>query len=154
MLSERVLDATRRHARDLVPAVADLLRQQAWRPHDLGGVAVSAGPGSYTGLRVGIISAKTLAFALGCKVIAVPTFHVIARRANVTENELDVVADAQQDNLYVQRFGRQDAAEQVQRQINWRWSVEGNGREPGRPRFRSRGLGCKPRRGCRQKRRR
>jgi tRNA threonylcarbamoyladenosine biosynthesis protein TsaB len=113
LLSERVLDATRRHARDLVPAVADLLRDQEWQLYDLGGVAVSVGPGSYTGLRVGIMSAKTLAYALGCAVIAVPTFHLIAHQAKVPGNQLDVIADAQQGKLYVQRFCCPDAADTI-----------------------------------------
>src|SRR4051812_21019798 len=59
----RRLDETRRHARDLAPAVADLLAAAGWRPRDLDGVAVGSGPGSYTGLRVGLMSAKALAFA-------------------------------------------------------------------------------------------
>src|SRR3712207_2459498 len=48
LVAERLLDDTRRHARDLAPAVAALLRARSWRPRDLGGVIVSLGPGSYT----------------------------------------------------------------------------------------------------------
>src|SRR5206468_351809 len=66
LLGVRRLDEARRHARDLAPAVRELLVEQGWRPRDLHGVVVSRGPGSYTGLRVGIMSAKALAYATGC----------------------------------------------------------------------------------------
>ncbi len=102
----RRLDEARRHARDLVPAVADLLAAAGWQPHDLEGVIVDRGPGSYTGLRVGIMSAKTLAYATGCALLAIDTFAVIALQAVEEGPRLDVLADAQQDKVYVQRFGR------------------------------------------------
>src|SRR5205823_13861207 len=74
----RPLDEARRHARDLAPAVRQLLDAAGWQPRDLQGVIVSRGPGSYTGLRVGLMSAKTLAYATGCALLAVDTFTAIA----------------------------------------------------------------------------
>src|SRR4051794_20872764 len=91
LLAERALDATRRHARDLAPAAAELLRGQGWRPRDLAAVLVSLGPGSYTGLRVGVMSAKALAYAIGCAVEGVPTFDVIAGQADVAGRDLEVI---------------------------------------------------------------
>src|SRR5438128_2592286 len=75
------LDATRRHARDLAPSVGDVLKDGGLKPTDLTGVMVSTGPGSYTGLRVGVMSAKALAYATGCRLVAVPTFAAIVNRA-------------------------------------------------------------------------
>jgi tRNA threonylcarbamoyladenosine biosynthesis protein TsaB len=102
----RCLEEARRHARDLAPAVAALLAEQPWRPRDLHGVIVSRGPGSYTGLRVGVMSAKALAYATGCALIAVETFAAIALQAPEEAGRVDVLADAQQDRIYVQPFGR------------------------------------------------
>jgi len=110
----RRLDEARRHARDLAPAVKDLLDRQGWRPRDLQAVIVSRGPGSYTGLRVGLMSAKTLAYATGCAVLAIDTFAAIARQAPDETLRLDVLADAQQDKVYVQRFGRPAPREGMQ----------------------------------------
>src|SRR5205085_7377236 len=81
LLAVRSLDETRRHARDLAPAVKDLLTQQGWQVRDLDAVFVSRGPGSYTGLRVGIMSAKALAYATGCALLGIDTFAAIARQA-------------------------------------------------------------------------
>jgi tRNA threonylcarbamoyladenosine biosynthesis protein TsaB len=102
----RVLDETRRHARDLAPAVADLLHQQGWRTRELAAVIVGRGPGSYTGLRVGIMSARTLAYATGCAVLAIDTFAALAWQVPPGPERIDVLADAQQDRLYVQPFAR------------------------------------------------
>lgn len=108
ILGERRLEETRRHARDLAPSVAELCRAAGWRVRELDGVIVSIGPGSYTGLRVGIISAKTLAYATGCVVLAIPTFRVIVEQSPAEARVVDVLADAQQGLLYAQRFHRHD----------------------------------------------
>jgi tRNA threonylcarbamoyladenosine biosynthesis protein TsaB len=105
IVGERTLDESRRHARDLTPAIRALLTQQGWRAADLHGVIVSRGPGSYTGLRVGIMSAKTLAFATGCALLAIDTFDAIRLQAPAEHRNVDVIADAQQEKIYVQRFG-------------------------------------------------
>src|SRR6185437_7257912 len=93
--SVRRLDETRRQARDLAPAMAALLAEQGWRPREVQAVLVSHGPGSYTGLRVGIMSAKTFAYATGCPLIAVDTFKAIALQAPESVAQVDVLADAQ-----------------------------------------------------------
>ena len=100
----RTLDEARRHARDLVPAVKELLTEQGWRPGDLTGVIVGRGPGSYTGLRVGLMSAKTFAYVTGGVLLAVESFAALARQAPAEAETVDVIADAQQEKLYVQRF--------------------------------------------------
>src|SRR2546421_2591709 len=92
LLAARRLDAARRHARDLVPAVGELFRGQGWRARGLTGVIVGRGPGSYTGLRVGLSAAKALAYATGCALVAVDTFAVIARQADVAADRLEAVA--------------------------------------------------------------
>jgi tRNA threonylcarbamoyladenosine biosynthesis protein TsaB len=103
----RRLDEARRNARDLAPAVAELLAEQNWQPRDIHAVIVSRGPGSYTGLRVGIMSAKTFAYATGCPLLAVDTFAVLALQAPLSVPRVDVLADAQQDKIYVQSFTRE-----------------------------------------------
>ena len=112
LLSTRRLCEARRHTRDLTPMLAELLAEQNWQARDLHGVIVSRGPGSYTGLRVGIMSAKTLAYATGCVLLAVDTFAAIALQACRFGPIIDVIADAQQGKIYVQRFGGEDEGRQ------------------------------------------
>jgi tRNA threonylcarbamoyladenosine biosynthesis protein TsaB len=114
----RRLEEARRHARDLAPAVAELLAEQHWQPRALHGVIVSRGPGSYTGLRVGIMAAKTLAYATGCTLLAVDTFAAVALQGPAEALVQDVIADAQQDRVYVQRFARPRAEAAWQPQLD------------------------------------
>jgi len=106
LLGVRRLDEARRHARDLVPATRDLLDVQGWKARELQAVFVGIGPGSYTGLRVGIMAAKALAYASGCALLGIETFATIALQAPERAQRVDVIADAQQGKIYVQSFAR------------------------------------------------
>jgi tRNA threonylcarbamoyladenosine biosynthesis protein TsaB len=104
----RRLEEPRRHARDLAPAVRELLAQAGWTASNVQAVLVSRGPGSYTGLRVGIMSAKTFVYATGCRLLAIDTFAAIALQAPADAGVVDVLADAQQNRVYVERFAPSD----------------------------------------------
>jgi tRNA threonylcarbamoyladenosine biosynthesis protein TsaB len=106
LLGVRRLDEARRHARDLAPALNDLLRIQGWKARELDAVFVGRGPGSYTGLRVGIMSAKTIAYASGCALLGIDTFAIIAQQSPNEADRLDVLADAQRGKVYLQSFQR------------------------------------------------
>ena len=105
IVGSRILVEARRHARDLAALCSELLRERGWHARDLTAVIVGTGPGSYTGLRVGIVSAKTLAYATDCALYGVPTFDAIAIQSPHGAATLDVIADAQQGNVYCERFG-------------------------------------------------
>jgi tRNA threonylcarbamoyladenosine biosynthesis protein TsaB len=101
------LDDRRRHARDLAATVEQVLQSYSVAPAKVTGVLVGRGPGSYTGLRVGIISAKAFAYATGCHLIAIDTFAAIAEQAPAEAEQLWVIADALQGQMYLQPFARQ-----------------------------------------------
>lgn len=105
LVAEATLDRSRRNARDLMPEVARLTQEQQWKPNELDAIAVSIGPGSYTGLRVGMMTAKTLAYTLQKPLLCIPTFEVIAQQSLRKHQQVEVIGDAQQDRVYVQRFG-------------------------------------------------
>jgi len=69
------------HGRALVPLMKSALESQSIRAEDLGAVAVSQGPGSWTGLRIGIAAAKAFAYASGIPVVCVPSFEALALEA-------------------------------------------------------------------------
>jgi tRNA threonylcarbamoyladenosine biosynthesis protein TsaB len=98
------LDAARRQARDLTATIDAMLTAESLRPGDLTGVIASRGPGSYTGLRVGLMTAKALAYALGCQLIAVDTFAAIARQAPPEAQRVCVIADALQGQVYARGY--------------------------------------------------
>ena len=69
------------HAKHLLPFVDEVLKQGGCTVSDLNGVAVSVGPGSYTGLRIGVSTAKGIAYTAGIPVMAVGTLESIAQGA-------------------------------------------------------------------------
>lgn len=87
-------------AKTLAPAIARLLGEQGLSASHLGAVAVLQGPGSFTGLRVGIATAKALSYAVGIPIIALDTLDVIAEQIRDTRSvgsprcELIAVVDA------------------------------------------------------------
>ena len=95
-----------KHAAGLVPMIDRLCRRAGWGPGDVEGVYVSAGPGSFTGLRVGVTVAKTLAFATGAKVVTVPTVEVLARNAPSEATNVVIVLDAKRDQIFTARLAR------------------------------------------------
>lgn len=73
-------------------------------PADVSEVYVSVGPGSFTGLRVGITVAKTLALSLGAKIVAVPTADVLVRNAPDNWRHAIIVLDAKRGQIFTARF--------------------------------------------------
>ncbi len=78
LLQLSINENQKHHAAWLHNAVAAMLQNNNYKPADLAAVAVSIGPGSYTGLRVGLAAAKGLCFALNIPLIAVGTLKVMA----------------------------------------------------------------------------
>lgn len=106
-VAERPLDqAGRRHAQSLVLEIGAMLRSHNLEPRGIDAVAVSRGPGSFTGLRVGMVCAKTFAYATGCRFVAVETFAAIAENAPAEARRIIVIDDAQRDDLFVGEFHR------------------------------------------------
>ena len=76
--ARRESDTPNAHSTRLSVFVDEVLKECALTPRDLGAVSVSAGPGSYTGLRIGVSSAKGLCYALGIPLLSVPTLLSMA----------------------------------------------------------------------------
>lgn len=94
------------HAAQVVPILDRLVRARGWTPGDVGELYVSAGPGSFTGLRIGITLAKTMALATGAKVVAVPTVRALAHNAPADARHVVIVLDAKRDQIFTARFER------------------------------------------------
>jgi tRNA threonylcarbamoyladenosine biosynthesis protein TsaB len=78
LLAEQSWFSNNRHTEELMPGIAGLLRLLGAMPRDLSAVGVAIGPGSFTGLRVGLAAAKGLALAQGLKLAGVPTLDITA----------------------------------------------------------------------------
>src|SRR5207245_1583365 len=78
LVAEYLLDVSVTHSERLMAAVDEVLTGARWTGRDLGGLAVAVGPGSFTGLRIAVSTAKGLALALGLPIAAVPTLEAMA----------------------------------------------------------------------------
>lgn len=104
VLSERTWRSGLNHSREVAPAIAAMLAQQGATPSALEAVAVTQGPGSFTGLRIGISVAKGLCLALGIPIIGVPTLDVVAYAACDPSLTVIAVLEAGRGRLCVRPY--------------------------------------------------
>lgn len=98
------LDPAQGTAQSLAPALRELLARVGWSPPSIDLVAVTTGPGSFTGLRIGVTTAKTLAYAVAAKVVGVNSLSAIATRVRVEHAPLWAIMDAQRHELFAAKF--------------------------------------------------
>ena len=78
VVGESLLDVRTTHSERLMLAIDRVLTDAGWEARHLDGLAVAVGPGSFTGLRIGVAAVKGLALALQCPIAAVPTLDAMA----------------------------------------------------------------------------
>jgi tRNA threonylcarbamoyladenosine biosynthesis protein TsaB len=102
--AEEHISGARRHAAALLPAVEALLRRTGASLDDLEGIALSDGPGSFTGLRVGASVAKALVHARGVQLWTAPSLMVRAASVMAGESLVLAVANALRGDLYAAAY--------------------------------------------------
>lgn len=111
LTAQASLHRPRVHAEQLAPLVRDLLARAEIDRQALDAVAVSMGPGSYTGLRIGVSTAKGLALAVDAALIGVPTLEALAASAHPYAQPGDVACallDARRDEVYAAAYRFED----------------------------------------------
>ncbi len=106
LVSGSLLDG-QRTAAELTPLIARLLEQAQLAPADVEVIAVVVGPGSFTGLRVGVTTAKIFAYAVGARLVSIDTLTAYASQVSLRYERLDVILDAQRRELLVGSFASQ-----------------------------------------------
>lgn len=116
LVAHASLHRPRVHAEHLVPMIADVLRGAGVDRSEVTGVAVSSGPGSYTGLRIGVSTAKGFASATGARLVSVPSLRALAERIRPAAARNDRIAaafDARRDEAYAALYRVSGAASLV-----------------------------------------
>ena len=103
LLAEHSDDAGNRHGELLAPAIDGVLAAAGAKPHDLGAVAAGLGPGPFTGLRVGIVTAASVADGLGVPAYGVCSLDALAA-AHPGARRLLAVTDARRKQVYWARY--------------------------------------------------
>ncbi len=106
LLEETYLEEGFRHARDLLPAIQAACDRAGWTPRQINALAVSIGPGSFTGVRIAVVLAKVLAYDTGAAVVPVPSLRALAEGAPPDRSPVACIRDAKRGGLYASVFER------------------------------------------------
>jgi tRNA threonylcarbamoyladenosine biosynthesis protein TsaB len=98
-----------RHSEILASRIKDILEDVDWDISDIGAVAAGVGPGSFTGLRIGVSTAKGLALVLNASVIGIPSLDAIAMRGPSGRGLIVPVLDAHKGKVYTCVYERMPA---------------------------------------------
>lgn len=99
VLAEHLLATQKNHSITLMPVIDFLMSELGWVPKDLERIVVAEGPGSYTGLRVAVATAKTLAYTLKIDLVGVSSLYALTE--NVTSGLVIPLINARRNNVYV-----------------------------------------------------
>ena len=104
ILCKEIAEEGYSHAEKLHVFIEEAIAESGITVQDLEAIAVSQGPGSYTGLRIGVSAAKGLCFALNIPLIAVDTLQTLASKANVSNGKIIPMLDARRMEVYSEVF--------------------------------------------------
>lgn len=101
LIVERIVNIKRNHSVQLMPAIEEIMKEADWKPKELTRIIVAKGPGSYTGVRIGVTVAKTLAFSLDIDLVGVSSLKVLAANGMQIPGSYCVpLFDARRGNVY------------------------------------------------------
>lgn len=100
VLAEEFTQTALTHSVTLLPAVDSVMKKSGLSLSDIDLVAVTEGPGSFSGLRIGVTTAKTIAYAAGKKAVGVSTLFALASALPFAEKIICPIMDARRDQLY------------------------------------------------------
>ena len=101
VLAETTSEDKRDHSSQLMPGIQHLFEEAKIEKNDIDGIVVAKGPGSYTGVRIGVTTAKTLAYALNTKLYGVSSLAALAATVKNDKQKLLVpIIDARREAVY------------------------------------------------------
>ncbi|OKL36154.1 tRNA (adenosine(37)-N6)-threonylcarbamoyltransferase complex dimerization subunit type 1 TsaB [Domibacillus mangrovi] len=100
VLAEQVTNVKKNHSTRVMPAIEALMSEVGMKPRDLNKIVVANGPGSYTGVRIGVTIAKTLAWTLNIPITAVSGLASLAASAPLIEGLVCPMFDARREQVF------------------------------------------------------
>ncbi|MDR1521435.1 MAG: tRNA (adenosine(37)-N6)-threonylcarbamoyltransferase complex dimerization subunit type 1 TsaB [Streptococcaceae bacterium] len=99
-----ILNTKKNHSVTLMPTIDHLFQAASWVPKQLEKIVVSAGPGSYTGVRIALATAKTLSYTLNKPLVAISSLALMAQNAFFFKGLIVPLFDALRDNVYAGNY--------------------------------------------------
>ncbi len=100
LVAEYTLQVRKTHSERLLPLIASVLEGAGIKPQELDGIAVAAGPGSFTGLRIGVVTAKALGQALELPLCGISTLEALAAQHPLFNGLICPMLDARRGQVY------------------------------------------------------
>lgn len=100
VVAEYITNVKRNHSIRIMPAIESAMKEAEMKPADLNKIVVAEGPGSYTGVRIGVTIAKTLAWTLGIPLSGVSSLEVLAMAGRYFQGYIAPIFDARRGQVY------------------------------------------------------
>lgn len=100
IVGEYITNMNKNHSVRLMPAIHDLMKEVGMKPKELDRIIVAHGPGSYTGVRIGVTIAKTLAWTLQIPIVGVSSLEVLAQNGQLFQGLVSPLFDARRGQVY------------------------------------------------------
>jgi len=117
LVGEYRLNINNVHSERLVGAIEKLVLDANLQPRDIDGIAVSIGPGSFTGLRIGLSVAKGMAFSLDIPLTIVPTLEALAWQAPIENGDICAVLRARANLVYAGCYSKNGDSVKADRDV-------------------------------------
>jgi tRNA threonylcarbamoyl adenosine modification protein YeaZ len=124
IIAEFLLNIQSTHSERLMPAIHNLLEETSLKIHDIQGIALGLGPGSFTGLRIGVSTVKGLAYALKIPVVGVSTLEALAANVPYRSSIICPVVDARKKEVYAALFLGDGSGRITRKSDDWVLSPE------------------------------
>jgi tRNA threonylcarbamoyladenosine biosynthesis protein TsaB len=108
VLSELITNNKKNHSERLMPALAQMVQAAGLKPSELDRIVVAEGPGSYTGLRIGITIAKTMAWTLKKELVGVSSLEVVAQNGRGFDGYVAPFFDARRGQVFAGLYEQKD----------------------------------------------
>lgn len=100
VIGEVITNLKKNHSVRLMPTITSLMEEIGMQPEELNQIAVAQGPGSYTGVRIGVTTAKTLAWSLEIPIVGVSSIEVLAYQGRFYPGEICTFFDARRQTVF------------------------------------------------------
>ena len=118
LICEYTINTKKTHSQKLMPMIENMLSLSDLNVRELDAIAVCEGPGSFTGLRIGMATAKAIAHVNDIPVIGVNSLEVLAANMNLCDKKICSILDAQRNQVYTGRYHYEGT-----KLISWRSSL-------------------------------
>lgn len=118
LLGEITLNCGNNHSENIMDSIDQLFKLTGKKTEEIGRIAVSIGPGSFTGIRIGVAVAKGLAYSLGCEIVGINELDAIANLTGEFKGEIVSLIDARKERAYFAGYRKEDG--RIERQTEYK----------------------------------